>query len=166
LGLSAGSVPAESLFSITGLSRTLSHVNLSSSVDRNQLANRQGYSTETALLKVTNDEAIDSRQSVIPVALDQSAAFDCIDHEVLLSRLEHTFGLTGAALAWVKSYFSSRTAFVKFGPNTSDTATISTGIPQGSSLGPVLFPLYISPLSEMIESFGVHHHQYADDTQL
>jgi hypothetical protein len=141
---------------------------LSSSIDRNQSANRQGYSTETALLKVTNDvyEAIDSRQSVIPVALDQSAAFDCIDHEVLLSRLEHTFGLTGAALAWVKSYFSSRTAFVKFGPNTSDTATISTGIPQGSSLGPVLFPLYISPLSEMIESFGVHHHQYADDTQL
>jgi hypothetical protein len=141
---------------------------LSSSIDRNHSANRQGYSTETALLKVTNDvyEAIDSRQSVIPVALDQSAAFDCIDHEVLLSRLEHTFGLTGAALAWVKSYFSSRTAFVKFGPNTSDTATISTGIPQGSSLGPVLFPLYISPLSEMIESFGVHHHQYADDTQL
>jgi hypothetical protein len=166
LGLSAGSVPAESLFSITGLSRTLSHVNLSSSVDRNQLANRQGYLTETALLKVTNDEAIDSRQSVIPVALDQSAAFDCIDHEVCLSRLEHTFGLTGAALAWVKSYFSSRTAFVKFGPNTSDTATISTGIPQGSTLGPVQFPSYISPLSEMIESFGVHHHQYVDDTQL
>jgi hypothetical protein len=154
MGLSAGYVPAESLFSITGLSRTLSHVNLSSSVDRNQLANRQGYLTETALLKVTNDEAIDSRQSVIPVALDHSAAFDCIDHEVCLSRFEHTFGLTGAALAWVKSYFSSRTAFVKFGPNTFDTATISTGIPQGSKLGPVQFPSYISPLSEMIESLA------------
>jgi hypothetical protein len=106
------------------------------------------------------------RRSVIPVALDQSAAFDCVDHEVLLSRLELTFGLTGAALAWVKSYFSSRTTFIKFGPNTSDTATVSTGIPQGSSLDPVLFPLNNAALSEMIESFGVHHHQYADDTQL
>jgi hypothetical protein len=76
------------------------------------------------------------------------------------------FGLTGAALVLVKSYFSSRTAFVKFGPNTFETATITTEIPQGSSMGPVLFPLYISPLSKMIELFGVHHHQYADDKQL
>jgi hypothetical protein len=79
------------------LGHILSHVNWSSSIDWNQSANRQGYLTEMALLKVTNDvhEAIDSRQSVVPVALDQSATFDCIDHEVLLSRVEHKFGLTG-----------------------------------------------------------------------
>jgi hypothetical protein len=82
-GLSVGSVPVESLFSIMGLSGILLHVNLSPSIDQNLSAYRQGYLTEAALFKVTNDvyEAIDSWQSVIPSVLDQSATCDCIDYE-------------------------------------------------------------------------------------
>ena len=92
------------------LARIAPHVTTSPSFDPMQSAYRRRHSTETALLKITNDiyEGFDNRQSTILVALDQSAAFDCIDHSTLISRLQHTFGVTGQALAWLSSYLQSR----------------------------------------------------------
>jgi hypothetical protein len=100
------------------------------------------------------------------VALDQSAAFDCVDHAVLLSRLHSMFGVSGLALNWFQSYLQSRTSYVKFGSHKSATTGYKIGVPQGSALGPALFSLYIAPLANVVRSFGVNHHQYADDTQL
>ena len=133
-----------------------------------QSAYRRRHSTETALLKITNDiyEGFDNRQSTILVALDQSAAFDCIDHSTLISRLQHTFGVTGQVLAWLSSYLQSRQSFVRWDDVSSATSVVAYGVPQGSSLGPLLFSLYIVPLSAVIQSFGLMHHQYADDTQI
>ena len=106
-----------------------------------QSAYRQYHSTETALLRITNDlfEAVDAKKANVLVALDLSAAFDTIDHSVLLRRLEHTFGVGGTALSWLRFYLHQRPSFVKTSTAQSSTVVDDTGVPQGSSLGPLLF---------------------------
>lgn len=150
------------------LARIAPHVTTSPSFDPMQSAYRRRHSTETALLKITNDiyEGFDNRQSTILFALDQSAAFDRIDHSTLISRLQHTFGVTGQVLAWLSSYLQSRQSFVRWDDASSATSVVAYSVPQGSSLGPLLFSLYIAPFSAVIQSFGLMHHQYADDTQI
>ena len=133
-----------------------------------QSAYRRQHSTETALLKITNDiyTGFDTHQSTILAALDQSAAFDCIDHEIMISRLQHTFGVTDLALSWFASYFTARSMSVRRRGISSALTPCDYGVPQGSALGPLCFNLYVAPLSCVIGSFGVRHHQYADDTQM
>ena len=107
-----------------------------------------------------------SNSAAVLIGLDLSAAFDTIDHSVLIERLKSTFGITGMASAWLQSYLSHRTQFVKIGDEVSQVSTVTIGVPQGSVLGPFLFSAYVSPISDVISSYGVHFHQYADDTQL
>ena len=73
-------------------------------LDRNQSAYRPHHSTETALVLVQNDilKALDRRHGVILILLDMSAAFDTVDHDVLVTRLEQRYGVTGCAIAWIK----------------------------------------------------------------
>jgi len=96
----------------------------------------------------------------------QSAAFDCAEQRILISWLENTFGLTKSALDWIRSYLDGRSTFVRWKQNSSNESPLDTGVPQGSSLGPLLFSLYVAPLSAVINSFSVSHHQYVDDTQI
>ena len=100
------------------------------------------------------------------VALDLSAAFNTIDHQVLVRRLEHTFGIKGSALSWTKSYLEGLSCFVKVGNAMSTTLSSDTGVPQGSVLSPLLFSLFTTPLGDVISRFGVKFHQYADDMQI
>jgi len=81
-----------------------------------------------------------------------------------MKRLRSVYGVSGTALAWVQSYLSSRTQFIKVGNKLSPTTPVTVGVPQGSVLGPFLFSVYVSPISEIILSFGIEYHQYADDT--
>ena len=94
---------------LSRLSRLIPHVISSNNFDPMQSAYRRFHSTETALLKVTSDiyQAFDHHQTVVLVALDQSAAFDCVEHNTLLKRLQHTFGITDDALSWLQSYLHS-----------------------------------------------------------
>jgi retron-type reverse transcriptase len=150
------------------LARIVPHVTTSTNFDLMQSAYRKHHSTETALLKITNDiyDGFDNRQSTILVALDQSAAFDCIDHLTLIRRLHHSFGIEGPALDWMTSYLQTRKSFVRFKNASSVVSAVEHGVPQGLSLGPLLFSLYIAPLSTVFRSFGLTHHQYADDSQI
>ena len=129
---------------------------------------RKGHSTETALVKVLNDLRVsaDNKDVSVLLLLDLTAAFDTIDHAILLQRLEHWIGLSGTALSWFHSYLTGRSYSVSLNGFESDTHDISSGIPQGSILGPLLFSLYILPLGELISAHGVNSHFYADDTQL
>ena len=138
------------------LNRVIPHVLSSSSFDAVQSAYRRNHSTETALLKITNDiySGFDAHQSTILVALDQSAAFDCIDPKIMISRLQHTFGVTDQALNWFVSYFDARSMFVRRSGTSSATTACNYGVPQGSSLGPLCFNLYIAPLSSVIGSLA------------
>jgi len=95
-----------------------------------------------------------------------SAAFDTIDHHILLSRLYTSFGIRGMVVDWLSTYLSGRTQRVAVGQACSALTHLSMGVPQGSVLGPLLFTLYTSPIGHIVNSWGVHHQQYADDTQL
>ena len=136
-------------------------------VDPLQSAYRVGHSTETALLKIKGDidRALDSGQGVILILLDMSAAFDTIDHGVLLSRLRG-LGVNGMALDWCQSYLTLRTQAVVIDGNKSAPKPLTCGVPQGSVLGPLLFSLYIQPLGAIIDQHSKMRHGFADDIQL
>lgn len=136
--------------------------------DRLQSAYKETHSTETALLRVKRDcdNAIDSGKSVLLVLLDLSAAFDTIDHNILLDRLQTLIGVKSNALKWFKSYISGRLQKVVIRNSISEQVPLDVGVPQGSVLGPLLFLLYILPLGRLIKKYGVSYHGYADDTQL
>ena len=98
--------------------------------------------------------------------LDSTAAFDTVDHELLLRRLQQTFGVCGSALAWSESYLSDRTHCVAVDSVMSQAIHVLCSVPQGSVLGPLLFLLYTADLAELAARFGVTLHAFADDNQL
>ena len=108
-----------------------------------------------------------SQQQVTGLCLlDLSAAFDTIDHTILLHRLKSWFGFTDTVLSWIQSYLSSRSFTVDINGIKSPPSKLLYGVPQGSVLGPLLFILYTTPLSSIISQSSVNHKLYADDTQL
>ena len=131
-------------------------------------AYRFAHSTETALIRIHNDiiEALDKGFCVPFVMLDLSAAFDMVDHAILLRRLHSTYGFSDTALDWIKSYLFGRSQRVRVGNDTSSYRTICHGVPQGSVLGPLLYPLYSGPIGNICRKHGVKYHLYADDIQL
>lgn len=133
-----------------------------------QSAYKANHSCETALNRVHNDimQAVDREGGAILVLLDLSAAFDTLDHTLLIRHLHHRIGIDGTALQWIESYLSPRHQTVCIRGSLSDPELLQYGVPQGSVLGPLLFGLYTQPLSEIIRTANVSHHLYADDTQL
>ena len=109
-------------------------------------------STETALLKVQSDilNAVDRQEVVFLVMLDLSAAFDTIDHVMLLQHLQNNFGISGKSLQWIRSYLESRGDQVQIDGVLSDMHSLDFGVPQGSVLGPLGFILYTSPVGNIM----------------
>ena len=133
-----------------------------------QSAFKRCHSTETALIKVQNDIllCIDEQRVVLMALLDLSAAFDTCNHDILLSRLETQFRISGDALTWFRSYLDNRHQRVKINNSISDPVTLDTGFPQGSGWGPQAYSKYVGPLGELLRLLQVLYHLFADDIQL
>ena len=97
--------------------------------------------------------------------LDLSAAFDTIDRNSLLRRLELNFGLDGVVLSWFRSYLTGRQQIVVVRGFRSAPSLVEYGVPPGSVLGPILVVLYLPPLDETFSHHSVGHYAFADDTQ-
>jgi len=133
-----------------------------------QSAYKKGHTTKTAVLDVLDRvyKAADNKQVTVLIGLDLSAAFNTVDHQIILDRLQTKFGVTGIPLFWLKSYLDSRTQFIKMVQHQSPVIGLEVDVPQGSVLGPLLFAVFCSPVANVITDNGVQYHHYADDTQL
>ena len=127
-----------------------------------QFGFRQQYSTSHAFINITENirKALDDGNIGCGVFVDLQKAFDTVDHQILLAKLNH-YGIRGVSNDWFKSCLSNRNQYVSI--NGYESA-INCGVPQGSVLGPLLFLLYINELNQAIKFCKVHH--FADDTNL
>ena len=125
-----------------------------------QSAYRPFHSTETAVTKVYNHLllAADEGQISALCLLDLTAAFDTVDHDLLMLRLERQFGLRGTVLQWFHDYLSGRSYQVVYGNCTSATVYIKCSVPQGSVLSPRLFIMYSADLADIVSTHDRKHH--------
>ena len=116
----------------------------------NQLGFRKGRSTHMALMILIDKiaKSLENGEWVIGVFLDFSKAFDTVNHDVLLQKLQH-YGIRGSALKWFQSYLSDRCQYVTYIGQESSKKAINCGVPQGSILGPLLFIIYVNDLSNV-----------------
>ena len=146
----------------------MSYLNNSNFLSTHQSAYRRHHSTETTVTKVYLDilgAAYDGKLSIL-ILLALSAAFDLVDHSILLKRLESTYGFGGLTLEWFKNYLSDRSFNVRCSGTKSDFVDSSVGVPQGSVLGPLLFSLYTGDLERIVMKYKLGFRQYAADTQI
>ncbi len=126
---------------------------------------RKGHSTELAALELIDrvTSNLDKGEVPLTIFLDLSKAFDTLNHTILLSKLKH-YGVTGIALSLFSNYLTQRTQYVDINGTISNHLPVTTGVPQGSILGPLLFLIYINDIQHTSNTFNVI--TYADDTTL
>ena len=145
--------------------RLYTFLNNSNTIYNLQFGFRQQYSTSHALINITENirKALDDGNIGCGVFVDLQKAFDTVDHQILLAKLNH-YGIRGLSNDWFKYNLSNCSQYLSINGYDSGLAAINCGGPQGSVLGPLLFLLYTNDLNQAITFFKVHH--FADDTNL
>ena len=125
----------------------------------------KNHSTEYAAMELTDKilKDIDDKNISLAIFMDLSKAFNTLDHGILIKKLTH-YGINGIALNWFTSYLSGRSQYVEIDGVSSSILSLSTGVPQGSILGPLLFLIYMNDIPNCSNYFNFI--LYADDTTL
>ena len=145
--------------------RLFSFVNQNEILYKYQFGFRKKYNTNSALVLITDKimNALNNNEIVLGLFLDFTKAFNCVNHEILIKKLEK-YGIRGICLDWFINYLLSWKQYVCFNGTNSEVLYINCGVPQGSILGPVLFLLYINDLANVSKIlFPI---LYADDTNI
>lgn len=143
--------------------RLLSFINKHNILYKYQFGFRKSHSTTLALIEITDNllTAIDNGLYTCGIFIDFSKAFDTINHDILLSKLNH-YGVRGNSLNWFKSYLNNRLQFVDLNGIHSNKTNILCGVPQGSILGPLLFIIYVNDIANCSKKLSIR--LFADDT--
>ena len=130
-----------------------------------QFGFQKGRSTLHSLIEIVEKirECMESKKYGCGIFIDLKKAFDTVNHEILVLKLEH-YGIRDKALEWFNSYLTGRTQFTFCNGKKSELRTITCGVPQGSVLGPLLFLLYINDLPNI--SSRLKFYLFADDTNI
>ena len=163
--------PISLLSNINKIIEKLMHERLYSFLEKHsciyelQFGFRSKHSTGHALTDLTEAirKAMDESSYAIGVFIDLQKAFDTVDHEILLSKLDH-YGIRGISNNWFRSYLTNRQQYVTINGEDSNLRIMKFGVPQGSVLGPLLFLIYINDLYLSIKHSTARH--FADDTCL
>jgi len=123
--------------------------------------------TETATVKIISDILMAFNHGVIAALalLDCSAAFDTVDHGILLRKLSESFGVNDTTLQWLTCYVRGRLQCIRYGGLQSEYKPVDYSVPQGLVLGALLFIIYTAELCLLVTTNHLHPHQYADDVQ-
>ena len=103
--------------------------------------------------------------NVVLIVFDLSAFFDTVHHKLLLHKLKYHYASDHIVLLWFDWYVTARRYYVKFCHAVSHSVAVSTGVPQGSILGPLLFSLYVQEVVAIVKLHCINIHMYADDIQ-
>lgn len=145
--------------------RLTSYIDKNNILNQNQYGFRSNRSTSMAILDFVEkvSTSLDNGFTTTGIFLDLSKAFDTINHEILLKKLNF-YGIRGKPLKWIENYLQDRKQFVDFNGTHSEMFDITCGVPQGSILGPLLFLIYINDVCNT--SKIVHFTLFADDTNI
>ena len=143
--------------------RMIDFIEKNNILSETQFGFRKGFSTEAAIIQFIDEihKGLNDRQYTAAVFMDLSKAFDVLDHEILKLKLEH-YGFRGIFLDFILNFVKERKYFVSVNGLKSNTKTVTNGVPQGSTLGPLLFLLYVNDMNN--SSRLLKFIQFADDT--
>jgi len=153
------------IFEKVVFNRMMNYLTVKNIISCSQYGFRQKYSTYMPIIDLFDKLSVSVDRSEFSVGLfiDLSKAFDTLDHNILLGKLEH-YGIRGIVLSWFRSYLDCRKQYVSVNGTSSTLQNISCGVPQGSILGPLLFIVYINDIVNCSDI--LHFILFADDTNL